>query len=220
MGLVLGIDVGWCGTGLVLARPHKDGSFELLDAATIHSTDAVSAAKSAHIKAQKAAGVPKGKVKAFKPRVMDVTQLRARFLFTELFRYIREHPGIKGIVAELPTGGAKDSNAAVAMATAVGVYASVTALMHIPTEEYTPASSKTALFGPPNDAITKEKRPDITKEMVMSKIIAMYPEFPWRRHLNGQYVGRLVDTDVEHQADAVMLLHAAKGGKLVTSLAE
>jgi len=108
-----------------------------------------------------------------------------------------EEYDIKGILGELPTGGAQSMKAAVMMCMATSIVASVATLLKIPCEWTTPNEVKLAVCG----------YRSATKDEIMETIKGKFPE---SAHLFPK-----AKTYFEHIADAIGAYMALKEGNLV-----
>lgn len=102
---------------------------------------------------------------------------------------------IKRAAAELPIGGAPNSQAATDLAYASATFLSVMEVFGVAVEFYAPAEVKKAAAGKPN----------ATKDQVMEAVANLYPEILDRYPRKGER---------EHVSDAVGVYLAARNGNL------
>lgn len=129
-------------------------------------------------------------------RVADDDAERCQVLARELARIIRAHH-VAGIVAELPSAGAKGARAIGCMARAAAILATVAELLQIPAEWCTPQEVK---------KITGRK--DVSKEDVEAVVLKRWPDAPLPT----------AKCEREHVADALGAYIAAENGTLVRLL--
>lgn len=127
-------------------------------------------------------------------RVADDNAWRSAELAKGLQEIIQTY-NVRGVIGELPSGGAQNAIAMSQMSMATAVASAVCALLDIPCEWVSPGDLKKALVG---------KR-SASKEEIMIRVRGLYPEadFPMTK---GKF---------EHVADAVGAYHALKNGNLV-----
>ncbi len=106
-----------------------------------------------------------------------------------------EENNIKGVVGELPVGGAKSAKALAQMAMATGVVVAVLSILDIPVEWATPFEIKTATTG----------KKSATKEEVMESIKTKFDYFKFPK----------TKAVFEHVADAIGAYLALKSGNII-----
>jgi Holliday junction resolvasome RuvABC endonuclease subunit len=129
-------------------------------------------------------------------RVADDRAWRSANLARELSSLILCN-GAKGVIGELPSGGALNAKAMAYMAMATAITAAVCEILKIPVEWVTPGDSKKALTG---------KR-SASKEEMMATIRDKFLDLP----LPAKYP----DSKFEHVADAIAAYNAQRCGNLV-----
>lgn len=132
-------------------------------------------------------------------RVADDDAERTQYLARELHRLIGAN-GVKGIIAELPSAGAKGARAIACMARAAAIVQSVAAVLQVPSEWVTPAEVKKAAGGAKN----------ASKEDVERGILARWPDAPLPD----------LKCEREHVCDALGAYLAAEYGTLVSVLTQ
>jgi len=167
---LIGVDLGFRHTGLVAASPSKEVvyGYEILGHTCVHTQ-----------KADKKLGLYVAQD--------DVSQ--CQLMFAGVMKFIKEYDP-KGVVAELPSAGAKGARANRGMGIATGVIGSVASALNLPFVWVTPADSKVVLCGLRN----------ASKDDMMNKVKQMYPDAGWPK----------VKNEFEHIADAVGALMVAK----------
>jgi Holliday junction resolvasome RuvABC endonuclease subunit len=129
-------------------------------------------------------------------RVADDYYERSSRLAYELNRLI-DYYDIKGIVGELPSGGALSAKAAVMMNMATAVVASVATLRQLPCEWCTPNETKLAVCG----------YRSATKDEIMETVKKKFPE--------SLHLFPSAKTYFEHIADAIGAYLALINGNIV-----
>jgi len=142
--------------------------------------------------------------KRTKVRVADDTVRCVQEIVRALSGLIRDN-AVRGIVAELPTGGGKSANANKSMGIATAVCGAVAVFHELPAEWVTPSEIKKALTNKRNASKDEVQR-------------AILDEFPGLKdtyiHAKGQYKGK-IRNDFEHVADAVGAYKVAENGSLI-----
>jgi Holliday junction resolvasome RuvABC endonuclease subunit len=143
-------------------------------------------------------GIPKAELKKMKGiSASDDMARRIRELCEDIeYLFAEYEPDL--IVAELPTGGARDSNAIKGMAVGLTIVVATSQFYKIPLIHVTPRNVK----------ITATGSPEASKEEIENIVGEKYPElcegFKSSRAASG-WSGKF-----EHAADAVMTFHAAQ----------
>ena len=174
MALILAVDVGHANAGAVVVDPHQPAGHELVACHFCHTERS-----------------PLKKRYRYADDQASRSQELARF-----YAGIIKDYDIKRIIAELPTGGAPNSQAATDLARAATVLVAVGEVFGCAFEFYDPREVKKAATG----------KPTASKKEVMSAIIAGYPK-----------IEDLFPTLVsgrEHVCDAVGVWLAGKNGAL------
>lgn len=129
-------------------------------------------------------------------RVADDDAARCASIARGLVAVIAAH-GVKGVVAELPSAGAKGARAIACMARAGAVLATLVELLHLPAEWVTPGAVK-QVAGAKN----------ASKEAVEAAVLRRWPAAPLPE----------LKAEREHVADALGAYLAAEQGTLVRLL--
>lgn len=129
-------------------------------------------------------------------RVSDDYYMRSCKLAADLKEIVEKYD-IKGIVGELPSGGAQSAKAAVMMNMATAIVASVATILNLPCDWCTPTETKVAVCG----------YRSATKDEMMDMVRAKYPE---AGHLFPE-----AKTYFEHIADAIGAYMALRNGNVV-----
>lgn len=129
-------------------------------------------------------------------RVADDDAERTQVLARELAGIIRTH-SVQGLVAELPSAGAKGARAIGCMARAGAIVATVAELLTVPAEWLTPGDIK---------AVAGSKA--ASKADVEAAVLCRWPDAPLPK----------VKAEREHVADALACYIAAENGTLVRML--
>ncbi len=128
---VVGVDVGFRHTGIVLAYRNKSGS-----------------SKPAFIKPYVVSTKALTSKQKKTTRVADHDFDQCTELFSRVQHVVNSEAGtIHGWVCELPSAGAKGARANRCMGMATGVFASIVAQSRVPIEMYTPSECKKATTG-------------------------------------------------------------------------
>ena len=184
MGRILALDVAFSNTGWAILE-YSDNEWKCLDAYVITTK-------------------PEHKKK--KLRVADDDVRRSTELFATLSA-IMVQANIKGVVAELPTGGAQGARPNRAMGMATSVAACLVEQFKVPAEYINPNDSKKTVTGNKN----------ASKKQVQDAIIKKYPtctkSFKLKRGSQTEYENKF-----EHAADALAAFECAKEGVLVRLL--
>lgn len=167
---ILAVDAGFVATGYAVLR-----------AGAIVATGCVRTAKSTRKRSI---------------RVADDDAARTQHLARELGGVIRAH-NVRGIVAELPSAGAKGARAIGCMARAAAIVATVAELLQVPAEWVTPSEVK---------MIAGSKA--ASKEEVEAAVLQRWPDAPLPK----------INCEREHVADALAAYLAAEHGTLVRLL--
>lgn len=176
--MILAIDPSFCNTGWSV----WDGAGQVIDTGCIRTE----------------------KTKNKMLRVSDDTAARIQTVAGELAAVIQQHK-VAGIVAELPSGGAKSAAAAKAMGIATAIVACTAEFHKLPAEYYTPMDVKKALAH--NKVASKE---DMEQA---AAIVSPIQAAKWA-HQKGKFQGRYLP-EWEHIADSIGCYEAAKNGNLV-----
>jgi len=136
-------------------------------------------------------------------RVADDHAHRSAVLAEQLRRIIQTNK-VKGIIGELPSGGALSAKAMAFMASATSIVAAVGALMVCPMEWTTPGEVKKVLAG----------HRSASKEIMMAKAAEMFgfKEEGKKFFMDGESFNK---GDFEHIADAIGVYVALKNDNLV-----
>jgi Holliday junction resolvasome RuvABC endonuclease subunit len=181
MGRILALDVAFSNLGWAVMSP-KDDDWECLSAYVIET---------------------KRSDKKQAVRVADDDISRCCFIYRSLCELI-ERCGIRGVIAEMPTGGAKGARPHRCMGMSSAIVACVVETYKLPAEYTTPLAGKTAATG------SKKA----SKKQMMEAIAKRYPgsttAFKLKRGSKTEYENRY-----EHAADAVAAFMSAKDGNLV-----
>jgi Holliday junction resolvasome RuvABC endonuclease subunit len=127
-------------------------------------------------------------------RTSDDNAFRAAQVARQL-KEIIEGYGIKGVIGELPSGGAQSANAMRHMALATGIVASVASVLELPVEWVSPGDLKKAVTG----------YRSASKDEVMKVVRKRFNGFIWPK----------AKTRYEHIADAAGAYLALQDGNLV-----
>jgi len=179
---ILAIDIGFASTGMAVLCVHQDGRAELHDARCLHTK-------------------PEHKKRGIYVSHDDTR--RGREITRGIWEYLMLND-CKGIVVELPSGGAQGAKANRAMGIATGVMAALPTIIKMPVEYITPAESRKAAIG----ACTAPAGQNI-KELVIDAMAKKY----------GAALKQLPVKDREHIADALATFEAARERQLVQVLA-
>jgi Holliday junction resolvasome RuvABC endonuclease subunit len=132
-----------------------------------------------------------------KVRVADATFERCRELSREIALVITDYDP-RGVIMELPSGGAQSQRAAVCMAAGSAICAAVMELYQLPYEAYTPMENKKAATGIRN----------ASKEQMIARAKRQWPDAPWPR----------TKAKLEDAADAACVWFCAENGTLLNTL--
>jgi hypothetical protein len=132
-------------------------------------------------------------------RVADDDARRVADLFRGLLAVAREH-GVAGIIAELPTGGARGARAARCMGLSTALVACLAEALELPAEWVTPRDVRQAARGATDKRAVQ--RYALARWPRLANLAAARPAAEW-----------------EHIADAAAAAAAAEHGRLVRTLA-
>lgn len=135
-------------------------------------------------------------------RKADQLVEQSQHLYRELINICRP---ASGIIAEMPSAGARSATALRAMGMALALAAAAVEELQIPAEWVQPQDSKLALTG----------RKDASKELMQCTVLELYPGIESHIPRRG---GKVVKDKWEHIADAVAAYHTARNGNMVRLL--
>jgi Holliday junction resolvasome RuvABC endonuclease subunit len=149
--MILCIDIGFANTGWCIIDPEKN-KFNILKSECIHTT----------------------KSKDKKLKVSHDDSNRNQHTFQCLLDILSENKDITGIAIELPTSGAKSSNALKGMAMASAVVSCFVKSSGIPHYFVTPTDVKNVIK---NDSGRKSSEAKVEKDEIMNFIKKEFPDF-------------------------------------------
>lgn len=179
---ILAIDIGFAATGMAVLGVHQDGHAELHDTKCLHTK-------------------PEHKKRGIYVAHDDTR--RGREITRGILDYLLINE-CKGIVVELPSGGAQGAKANRAMGIATGVMAALPTIIKMPVEYITPSESRKAAIG----KCTAPEGENV-KDLVIEAMALKY----------GPTIKALPVKDREHIADALATFEAARERQLVQVLA-
>lgn len=146
-------------------------------------------------------------------RIADDNVNRCAVIATEIRRIVEDY-GVRGIVGELPSGGAQSSTAARAMALVAGCVGACVALLDLPCEWCTPTETKVALCG----TKTASKKDMMEKAVTVvggEMAVRANGTCYWMPLSSGVEGPTLYGSSFEHVADALGAFMALENGLLV-----
>lgn len=194
MTKLLAADIGFTSTGMAI--------FELTAGGRLFDT------KCLHTQQEHTERVIKNgrKVKIHLASVSNDDIRRTEFLACGIINYFIENQ-CKGMICEIPNGGAQDAKAAKCMGAAMAMIATVRVSLQCPALWITPSESRAAAGWNkdehPRGEMTADQYKKFQKAFVMAAMEHKYPE-----------ISGLKLKDKEHIADACATFEAARGEKI------
>ena len=199
MTKILAADIGFTSTGMAIFELTAKGG-RLFDTKCLHT-------EQAHTKQTIKNG---RKIKSRLSSVAHDDVRRTEFLACGIMNYFIENQ-CKGMVCEIPHGGAQDAKAAKCMGAATGMIATVRTALQCPAVWVTPNESRAAAGWDkdehPRGEMTADQYKKFQKTFVMSVMGKKYPA------IAGLKLG-----DKEHIADACATFEAARGRQLLAMM--
>jgi len=192
---ILAADIGFTSTGMAIFEITGEGA-RLFDVKCLHT-------QQEHTERV----VKKGKkVKIHLASVAHDDVRRTEFLACGIMNYFMENQ-CKGMICEIPNGGAQDAKAAKCMGAATGMAATIRVALSCPAIWVTPGESRAAAGWDkdehPRGEMTADQYKKFQKAFVMTAMELKYPE-----------ISGLKIKDKEHIADACATFEAVKSQRL------